>query len=208
MLSDSIYDLDKEDFINARNSETKLFKDLLSKFENLDTTFVEIQLEGLKQVELWHNEMYNKRQSIVGLDGKASPKFNEYLSSTGNFVSLDDLKGSYVYIASWATWCVPCKKEIPYLEAIQEKYHNKNIKFVSISNDKKEDKDKWKKMVEEMSLAGIQLFANGDESFLQAYTVYYIPRFILLDPAGVVIKSDAPRPSDEELIILLNSLLS
>ena len=60
---------------------------------------------------------------------------NTFENYAGETSSLEDFKGRYVYIDVWATWCGPCKKEIPYLKAIEEKFHNRNIEFVSISVD-------------------------------------------------------------------------
>ena len=53
-------------------------------------------------------------------------------SSDSNETKLEDLRGKYVYIDVWATWCGPCRGEIPYLQKVEEKYKGKNIEFVSI----------------------------------------------------------------------------
>src|SRR5690606_24488004 len=77
-------------------------------------------------------EKYNKIKTLV--KGNPSPKFN-YENHKGGTTSLDDLKGKFVYIDVWATWCGPCKAEIPFLKEVEKKYHGKNIEFVSISID-------------------------------------------------------------------------
>ena len=66
--------------------------------------------------------------------GDQSPDF-EYEDKDGKIYSLKDFRGKYVLIDFWATYCAPCKKEIPYLEKIQEKFKKKNIFFVSIAID-------------------------------------------------------------------------
>ncbi len=140
--------------------------------------------------------------------GKPSPKFVNYENNAGGKTSLDDLKGKYVYIDVWATWCAPCRKEIPFLKEVEKSYHGKNIEFVSISIDKKKDHDKWKKMIVDQALGGIQLLADTDwkSQFVQDYLIQGIPHFILLDPNGNIVTPNAPRPSDKELITLLNGL--
>ncbi len=142
---------------------------------------------------------YNKIKTVAV--GKVSPTF-EYENFKGGKTSLESLKGKYVYIDVWATWCGPCRKEIPSLQSLEEKYHGKNIEFVSISIDTKKDYDKWKKFVEEKSLGGIQLFADNDwnSKFITDYAIEGIPRFILVDPQGNITSADAPRPSDPKLI--------
>lgn len=140
--------------------------------------------------------------------GKASPAFVNYENNAGGTTSLTDLKGKFVYIDIWATWCQPCKKEIPFLKEIEEKYHNKNIEFVSISVDTEKDHDTWKDMIKDKELGGIQLMADKDwkSEFITDYQVQGIPHFILIDPAGNIISSYAPRPSDKKLIDLFNEL--
>ncbi|MGQ1785426.1 TlpA family protein disulfide reductase [Saccharicrinis sp. GN24d3] len=148
-------------------------------------------------------ELYNK---VGKLDkGKPSPKFVDYENCAGGTSSLDDFKGKYVYIDVWATWCGPCRAEIPHLKKVEHKYHGKKIEFVSISVDVEKDKEKWKKMVADKELGGVQLIANNKE-FTDAYAVSGIPRFILIDPEGNIVSKSAPRPSNPELITLFNAL--
>jgi len=47
--------------------------------------------------------------------------------NAGGTTSLDDLKGKYIYIDVWATWCGPCKAEIPFLKDVEKKYHGKKL---------------------------------------------------------------------------------
>ncbi|MCR4032546.1 MULTISPECIES: TlpA family protein disulfide reductase [Flavobacterium] len=155
------------------------------------------------------SEEYNRAANANKMVGKASPGF-DYENFKGGKTKLTDLKGKYVYIDLWATWCAPCRAEIPYLQKMEEKYHGKNIEFVSISIDKMKDNEKWKKFVTDKHLGGTQLFADKDweSEFVVNYGVTGIPRFILIDPQGNVVKSDAPRPSDPELDKQLSSLLN
>lgn len=140
--------------------------------------------------------------------GDTSPEFS-YEKIDGKIVNLSDLRGNYVYIDVWATWCAPCIKQIPYLKQLEERYHGKNIVFVSISVDKEEVKSNWKKMVSDKQLGGLQLFADKsfDSAFMNAYAVNSIPRFILIGPEGKVVNPEAPRPSFEKTKALLDDLL-
>jgi thiol-disulfide isomerase/thioredoxin len=151
-------------------------------------------------------ESYNKLKTVA--KGNVSPKFVDYENYAGGTTSLDDLKGKFVYIDVWATWCGPCKAEIPFLKELEAKYHGKNIEFVSISVDALKDYDKWKAMVSEKELKGIQLFANNSwkSQFVEDYLIKGIPRFILIDTEGNIINANAPRPSEDKLIALFNEL--
>ena len=151
-------------------------------------------------------EKYNK---LIKLSkGQLSPKFIDYENFKGGTTSLDDLKGKYVYVDVWATWCGPCKAEIPSLKKMEKEYHNKNIVFVSMSVDKKKDHEKWKNMVNKENLSGVQLFAPNDwnSDFVTNYGITGIPRFILIDPAGNIVDSNAPRPSSPDLKKLFDEL--
>lgn len=148
--------------------------------------------------------------------GATSPTFEDYENIDGSKTSLADLKGKYVYIDVWATWCGPCKAEIPALKAIEKEYHDKNIQFVSLSIDDDRThggswdkaREDWKAMVKDKELGGIQIFApkGWQSDFVQAYKITGIPRFILVDPDGNVVTPDAPRPSSDKLKELFTEL--
>lgn len=141
--------------------------------------------------------------------GVKSPVFEGYENHKGGTTNFSDLAGKYMYVDVWATWCGPCKAEIPFLKEVEAEYHDKNIHFVSISIDKAEDHQKWVDMVNDKELGGIQLFADNDwnSKFVTDYYIKGIPRFLLIDPQGNVVSPDAPRPSDPKLKDLLNELL-
>lgn len=124
-------------------------------------------------------------------------------------VSFSDFKGKFVYIDLWATWCGPCKAEIPHMKKIEEDYHGKNIVFVSLSLDKSKDAQKWKDYVTKEQLKGIQLMADKDfgSDVAKNYDVNAIPRFLLFDTKGNIINADALRPSNPELRAQLDKLL-
>lgn len=153
-------------------------------------------------------ERYN---SFISYDdtkkGTVSPKFTDYENYKGGTTSLADLNGKFVYIDIWATWCGPCKEEMPYLKELEKEFRDENIAFVSISIDDIEDQQVWKEMVKTYEMEGVQLFANGDTQFLDAYGIDAVPRFILLDEEGAIMDYDTYIPSDPFLRESLNKLL-
>ena len=134
---------------------------------------------------------------------KKCPSF-KFKDINGKEVALEDFKGKYVYIDCWATWCGPCKAELPHLKKLEEKYKDRNIAFVSISSDR--DIEAWKKMVKLDKLGGVQLNIGTDQSFHLAMKVNAIPRFMLVDPEGYFVSDNAPRPSNSQIEILFDSL--
>lgn len=200
------------DFLKGLNKKKT---DDLKRLENtkLDPIFIDLQKKSIednyKGVVNYYKMNYEANLAKNKLVNTMSPSF-DYVNYAGGKTKLEDLKGKYVYIDVWATWCGPCRAEIPYLKKIEEKYHGKNISFVSISVDVEKDAEKWRNFVKEKELGGIQLFAdnNWNSKFIKDYGVNSIPRFILIDPSGKVVSADAARPSSAQLQVQLDSLLN
>lgn len=139
----------------------------------------------------------------VSKPGKPSPA----LSATdidGKVWTLEDFRGRYVYIDMWATWCAPCRREVPYLKALAEKFQDAHIVFLGLSVDS--DKAKWENMVRGGDLCGVQLYLGPRSAFQTAYNVEGIPHFILLDKEGRIVSNDMSKPSSDETAGILESL--
>lgn len=214
-LSDEKFEMDLEALFDA---DEATFKEALSKKKaddlkmidgkGLDETLVNMLRPSFEQEEKFLLDYYKQKVAAKKMEGVVSPSF-DYENHKGGKTKLEDLRGKYVYIDVWATWCGPCLAEIPHLKKVEEKYHGKNIEFVSISVDTDKDHEKWKKMVVSKELGGLQLFAdkNWTSDFIKAFGINAIPRFILIGPDGKVIKADAARPSSASLTELLDSLV-
>ena len=143
------------------------------------------------------NRMKEKFDRIKNLKkGSLSPSFN-YPDSSGKNISLESLKGKLVYVDVWATWCGPCKAQIPFLKQLEEKYREEDIAFVSLSIDKLTNISKWKDMIVDKELEGIQIIADKAwrSKFVTDYVIEGIPRFILIDKDGNLMDPMAPRPA-------------
>lgn len=128
--------------------------------------------------------------------GNPSPDFRAW-DMDGKDWHVADFKGKYVYIDLWATWCAPCRREIPFLRKLEEEYKGRNIVFVSLATDAR--KADWAKVVKEQSMTGIQLFLGKGSRFQTAYKADGIPHFILLDPEGKVVNANMLRPSSPDV---------
>ncbi|MCF8275008.1 MAG: TlpA family protein disulfide reductase [Flavobacteriaceae bacterium] len=185
-----------------------LFKQMTLKNENYEADYPKIMtmLTDDKMKEKLTTRYNSVRDTKPEM---AAPEFN-YENHIGGTTSLKDLKGKIVYIEIWATWCGPCVKEMPALTQLIKDFKDKNIEFVSISIDSKNDYDKWRKMVPEKNVGGIQLLADKGlkSDFMLSFSVGLIPRSILLDEEGKIITDKAPRPSAENTKDYLDSLLT
>lgn len=203
-------------------NETDFFKEMdkkkaddLKRLEDkkLDPVFVDFQKQTVNETYNAIVQYYKKNHDALVVKNKMnntiSPSF-DYENHKGEKTKLEDFKGKYVYIDVWATWCGPCRAEIPSLKKMEEMYHDKNIVFVSISVDVDKDHEKWKNFVSEKQLGGVQLFAdkNWNSDFMLSYGINSIPRFILIDPNGKVVKGNALRPSSPQLKEELDKLLN
>ena len=204
------FKLDKEAY-EAKVVEAKSYlKEFKDKAIKLDSTIKSMDTRNDKRFFDYISKNYeaNHANLVRFAKGKVSPVFKNYENYKGGTTSLEDFKGKFVYIDVWATWCAPCKAEIPHLKTLENEFHGKNIEFVSISVDKPNAYETWKKMVETENLKGVQLFAdnNFDSDFIAEYGINSIPRFILLDPKGNIVDSNADRPSNPKLKELLLEL--
>lgn len=136
--------------------------------------------------------------------GMSAPDFIVQ-NTKGENVSLKDLKGKKIYIDVWATWCAPCRAQMPALKKLEKDLHNEDIAFVSISVDVKKDVEKWKNFIDQNELGGTQLMANGDfqSDVTKNYNITGIPHFLLLSGDGTIISANAPKPSDPKIRELL-----
>lgn len=129
--------------------------------------------------------------------------------STGQTLRLSDLRGKVVYVDTWATWCGPCKREIPELKKLEADFHGKNVEFISISTD--QNLGAWKAFLAKQEMSGKQLHQseNIDESVSKLYMVNSIPRFIIINEEGKIVSADAPRPSSgTQVRDMLNEVLA
>lgn len=203
------FELEKEDFDAKIAGVKSRMETMLNEAEGLDPEVIELERKANNDLITFYVSNYpTEHYNFTALKkGQPSPKFS-YPDINGKNVSLDDLKGKYVYVDVWATWCGPCKREIPFLKELDEQYKGKDLAIVSLSIDKMENKDKWQKMIQDQNLQGIQIMADKDwnSDFVTSYNITGIPRFILIDPEGNIYDANAPRPSDPRLKELLSSL--
>jgi len=176
-------------------SDTKKLKEFYQVFSN-----------NVKDPEA-KKEMETKYQNLLKLQpGYPSPDFTAY-DINGKEYHLADFKGKNVYIDLWATWCAPCRAEIPFLEKLKEDYKGKNIEFLSI--DVYDDKGKWENMVKSGKISGTQLIIPEREAeFLKLYNVNGIPRFIFIDKDGKIIDNNVSRPSNPATRELLDKYIA
>ena len=122
----------------------------------------------------------------------------------GNVKRLSDFRGKVIYMDLWATWCGPCIQESPFFETLSKKYEGKDIVFLPVSTDSRATT--WKSYLK-VHHKDLPQYISQDQALKDGWCVRYIPRFILIDRDFKIVNAYAPRPSEEGIEDLLNSIL-
>ena len=152
-------------------------------------------------------KIYTKFDSLS--TGKPAPEITG-LSPTGEKIALSDFKGKLIYIDVWATWCGPCREELPKTRLIEKKYKGNNqVVFMYVSVDR--DTEAWRTLLKkDKSFSGVQINNPDDgkhKSIGEKYMIGGIPRYILIDQKGNIINSFAPKPSSGKVEALIDQQL-
>lgn len=120
------------------------------------------------------------------LPGKKAPSITQF-DQYGEPYSLSDLRGQYVLIDFWASWCPPCREENPRLVKTYSEFKDKNFEILGVSFDR--EFDSWMKAIEddELTWKHVSDLQGWNSSAGQAYGVKAIPQNILVDPEGNVV---------------------
>ncbi len=122
--------------------------------------------------------------------------------------ALNQHKGKLVFIDLWASWCLPCVQEIPYVKQLVQRYAGKQIVFKSISLDKQIVT--WRKAIAKYAVKKEDnyLLMNANKtSFYKQNSINEIPRLILIGKDGKIINAIAPALSEEALTVLIDKLI-
>lgn len=114
--------------------------------------------------------------------GAPGPAF-QLNSSTGKPISLADLKGQIVLVNFWASWCGPCRQEMPILEQLNTKYHNKGVALIGVNVEPDSAAaNAWLKATP----VSFPILYDVDSKVSKLYEVQGMPNTVILDRKGVV----------------------
>jgi len=117
----------------------------------------------------------------------------------GKDMKLSDLKGKVVYMDFWASWCGPCKGEMPHAKKLKEQFKDKDVVFLYVSIDDKEDA--WKRGIDAMQIEGIHTRTAGwGGEIAKLYKIQSVPAYYLIDKKGNFVLDKTPRPSQSALL--------
>lgn len=124
--------------------------------------------------------------TMIAAEGSEAPDFT-LTSSEGVPLSLNDLRGQYVVLDFWGTWCKWCIKGIPDMKAYYEKYHGM---FEILSIDFEDDEETWRQAIESFDMEWQHVITDEESAQqIQAlYNIEYYPTKIIVNPEGRITK--------------------
>lgn len=144
--------------------------------------------------------MLSPRSSDPAID---APLDLEFTSIEGNQVNLHDLKGKVVLIDFWATWCAPCREEMPKVVAAYEKLHDRGFEILGISLD--QAPKEVREFAEKHGMPWEQCCSEGGANpIARRFHIDAIPTMWLVNRNGLLVTTDARGHLEQEVERLLN----
>jgi len=182
----------KLDFINSRVNSIAAFwlmEDMLIrseiKPEDLAPFLAKADKKKYADNYFYKAVSYRVEGALATSVGQICPDIETTDSYDGQPFSLSDMKGKYVLIDFWGTWCSPCMKGMPHMKAFRDKHRDK-LQILGVSNDK--DLEIWKSAIEQNNMDWPNIIiGKGDKDFVAKFNVQGFPTKILLNPEGKIL---------------------
>ncbi len=166
---------------------------ILDRFVNYPNPEMEIKTFSMLGDKA-KNSLYGRRikeyRRIAEKTGiGATPDF-AITDTSGKVIRLSDLRGKYVLVDFWASWCAPCRKENPNVVKAYQLFHDKGFEIVGVSLDTK--KDAWMKAIEKDGLtwSHVSDLKGWESDIVKEYGIKVVPTSFLLDKEGKVIANN------------------
>jgi thiol-disulfide isomerase/thioredoxin len=125
----------------------------------------------------------------------------------GKTYRLSELVGRPVLIDYWATWCIPCKAELPILEKLSKEYRPKGLLIISVNAIDQDSTDKVQDIIDQFNMTFPVLLDQGSQ-FANLYQAMFFPTTVLVDARGVIREINLGDSSEAELRTSLEKVLA
>ena len=133
-----------------------------------------------------------------------------FMSEDGNEMTLADFNGQHIVLNFWATWCAPCRKEMPELSALQTDLGSDTFQVVTVATGRN-PLPAMKKFFDEIGIDNLPLHTDARQSFARSMGVLGLPVTLIMDPDGNEIarlQGDADWHSDSAVAIITTLIAS
>ncbi|WP_224488097.1 TlpA family protein disulfide reductase [Robertkochia flava] len=202
----------KEHYIRKHPASAAMAFTLLQAFtrkefdkEKSKELFATLDAEALRDVA-FYKELEDRIKAAEGaVAGNKAPAIKTNYTYSKQPFDLEDMRGNYVLIDFWGTWCGPCVGEMPKIKAYTEKYAGKNFKVLGI--DSGDTEERWRTFIEEKGYHWTHIrTVKNENDILIPYNVRAFPTKYLLDPEGTIIHVSTG--SSEEMFEKIDAIFS
>ena len=191
-----------EEFLGAKKSYIDSLKDLIRKADGsfaalygLSSLVMDSEIDFFEEIlkacterlgdNVWLEQTKEAFSNVKKLAiGQKAPNF-ELKDPDGKWLELNDLRGSYVLIDFWASWCRPCRQENPNVVRTYNKFKDKNFIILGVTID--DNRNKWLEAIEKDGLPWLQVIDGLEKEVSILYNVNAVPMTYLLNPEGTII---------------------
>lgn len=122
--------------------------------------------------------------AVPGTVGTPVPAYGA-IGMAGDSMDLASFKGSVVLLNVWATWCIPCRREVPELQALHQEYESKGLKVLGVSVDGGEAAGDVAAFMKDFGMT-YTVLRDPDERVMTVFRIQGVPASYLIDRGGVV----------------------
>jgi thiol-disulfide isomerase/thioredoxin len=190
--------------VNSGIGRAASIEQLNTAKKDLQPLLAAMKNPGLK-LDLANNFVEKEKQLMQIQIGKPAPAFT-LPSDEGKLYRLEDFKGKVIYMDLWASWCGPCRAEIPNFKKLYTRYKdNRQVAFMGIAVfDGERD---WRKALGVEQPDWLQLY-DKDGIVARSYVANAIPKYILIGKDGKVINFNAPGPGSADIEKMINEAIA
>ncbi|MBD3225117.1 MAG: redoxin domain-containing protein [Caldithrix sp.] len=130
--------------------------------------------------------LIKEKESSAGVGSQVGLQAIDFKATTmaGETIRLSQLRGDYVLLVFWGTWCPPCVAKIPELKTIYAAFGDKNFEIIGVAKDKKEALQQF---IKERNIRWPQILQDESRQIINLYSVTGYPTMFLIDPHGKII---------------------
>ena len=136
----------------------------------------------IQKIQLWIILLF----LLSGTAVSASPAPAFSLPGQNADISLDDYKGSIVYLDFWASWCAPCRKSLPWMDTIQARYKDQGLTVIAINLD--ESREAAETFLNSMNIT-LKVAFDDQGTTAEAFNLVAMPTSYLIDKNGQIVQT-------------------